>query len=88
MSMGTKQVALTTTAAKVADGHVAACVVKVRNTHATIAVYVGGIGVTSATGYYLPPVGGEVTLTLGKNSADLYAVAASGTPSVSVLRVV
>jgi predicted N-acetyltransferase YhbS len=85
MALGTKQVALSTTAAKIADARVEACTVKVKNKDASIVIYVGAIGVTSATGYPLA-AGAEVTLELSKNSADLYAVAASGTPSACVMR--
>lgn len=86
--LGTKQVALSTTAAKVADAHGTSCIVKVKNLHATILVYVGPAGVTAANGYLVSAAGGEVTLEFPGQSDDLYAVAASGTPSVAVLRVV
>lgn len=86
-NLGTKQVALSVTAAKIADAHAGACTVKVNNLHATILVYVGPIGVTAANGYPVKAANGEVSFELAANSDALYAVAASGTPSVAVVRV-
>lgn len=87
MALGTKQVALSTTAAKVADASAHASTVKVKNMHATILVYVGDLGVTASTGYLVNAAGGEVTFEYLGASEALYAVAASGTPSVCVARV-
>jgi hypothetical protein len=86
-TLGNKQVALSTTAAKVVDSSTKKSVVKIKNLHATILVYVGKTGVTAATGYQLAAAGGEVTLTFDESTPEVYAVAASGTPSVAVLRV-
>lgn len=86
-SIGTKQVALSTTAAKIVNSSDAGGVVKVKNLHATILVYVGHSGVTASTGYMVAAAGGEVTIDCKGNTPEIYAVAASGTPSVSVLRV-
>ena len=47
----------------------------------TTAVYLGGVGVTAATGVMLPGVvGASITIAF---TGDLYAVAASGTQAVS-----
>lgn len=86
MALGTKQVTLSTTAAKIANAHGTGCVVKVKNMDAAILVYVGNTGVLATTGYLLG-AGAEVTLEYPAESNDLYAVAASGTPKVCVARV-
>lgn len=59
--------------------------VLVQNTDAAIVIYVGGAGVTS-TSYGLSLAAGQsITLdSLGPNEV-LYAIAASGTPKVSLL---
>ncbi len=85
-SVGNKQVALSTTAAKVLDSSTAPSKVWVKNKDASIVVYVGKTGVTAATGYRLG-AGEQVALEFDESTPELYAVAASGTPSVMVLRV-
>lgn len=85
-SLGNKQVALSTTAAVVVAASDAPSCVLIKNNDASIVVYVGKAGVTSATGYKLG-AGVEVKLEFDENTPAVYAVAASGTPSVSVLRV-
>jgi hypothetical protein len=57
----------------------------VRNGSATAAVFLGGSGVTTDTGYELP-AGAAVALTLDSGDA-LYAVTAVGTVEVHVLRI-
>lgn len=83
--IGNKQVALTTTAAKIVNSSETGATVSVKNTHASIVVYVGKAGVTSATGYPLAAGAEKVFECVGK-TPEIYAVAASGTPSVAVLR--
>lgn len=85
-ALNTKQVALTTTAAVVVAASNTSSIVKIKNNHATIVVFVGKAGVTSATGYRLAAAGGEVTLEFADETPAIYAVGASGTPAVDVLR--
>ncbi len=87
MALGTAQHTLSTTASSVAVAHPKGSVVKVKNLDAAILVYVGDAGVTATTGYRID-AGGELTLEYPGVSEPLFAVAASGTPKVSVLRVV
>lgn len=55
----------------------------IKNTDASITVYLGDSGVDSADGF--PLLGGEtLVIELGPDD-DVWAVAASGTPAVSIL---
>lgn len=56
----------------------------ITNTSATIVVYLGGYGVTSATGTPLQPNAALPMSFLGTDATDLFAIAASATPTVSV----
>lgn len=47
-------------------------------------IYVGPLGVTSSTGLKLDNAAGPVAITI-PNNETLYAIAGSGTPTVSVL---
>lgn len=84
-ALGNKQVALSTTAAKVVDSSTVGSTVMLKNKDASIVVYVGKTGVTSSTGYRLG-AGESVTLECKGNTPEFYCVAASGTPSLMVLR--
>lgn len=75
------QVALSTTAASVATVSATRRAITVKNIDATISVYVGITGVTSSTGYLLK-AGEFVRIESG---AAVFAVAASGTPSVAFI---
>jgi len=60
--------------------------ISVQNTDASIVVYLGGAGVTSSSyGYKLLP-GTVFTADISPND-ELYAVAASGTPNVAIIKV-
>jgi hypothetical protein len=60
--------------------------ISVQNTDASIVVYLGGTGVTSSSyGYKLLP-GTVFTADISPND-ELYAVAASGTPNVAIIKV-
>lgn len=85
-TLGNKQVALSTTAAKVVDASTKPSKVMLKNKDASIVIYVGKTGVTSSTGYALA-AGVSVTLEFDESTPEVYAVAASGTPSIMVLRV-
>jgi len=77
-----KKTALSTAAAVVAN---TGNVVYVRNADATISIFLGGADVTSAgaNGIELKPADGIIgPITV---AGDLYAVAASGTPSLELL---
>jgi hypothetical protein len=77
----TAQVALSTTAAQVIAGNRARRSVCIRNQDASISVYVGPTGVTTATGILLK-AGDPMTLY---TTGPIFAVAASGTPTVGYL---
>jgi hypothetical protein len=83
MAFSSKQVTVDTSRDKIVDGDDGANAL-VRNTDATDSVFVGGSGVTAATGYELLP-GAGVTVTLGNRADDLYGITASGTARVDVL---
>lgn len=55
----------------------------VKNTDASLTVYLGGASVTSATGYPLGP--GEVANIDLRNDEPLYGITASGSAVVGVL---
>lgn len=77
----TAQATLSTTAAEVLPASLVRRSVLLRNTDASISIYVGVLGVTSSTGFVVKA--GE-TLSLNTRAA-IYAVAASGTPVVHTL---
>lgn len=78
-TIATGQAALSTTAAQVIAANTARHTVLVRNNDASISIYVGASGVTSATGLLLK-AGESVEIT---TTAAVFAVSASGTPTVS-----
>ena len=86
MAINTQQVALSTSAAAIFDGASGAGFVKVRNLDALIDIAVGSdSGVLFADGYVIPAGEAETfNSRFFDNSSKLYAVADSGTPSVSV----
>lgn len=86
-ALNTKQVALSTTAAVVVAASSVGGTVSLKNKDASIVIYVGKAGVTAATGYRLG-AGESVTIECVQNTPAIYAVAASGTPTVMVMRVV
>ncbi len=57
----------------------------VANVDPAITVYLGGLGVTSATGTPLAPGQSLSFRFMGAEATTLYAVGASGTPKVAVL---
>jgi oxalate decarboxylase/phosphoglucose isomerase-like protein (cupin superfamily) len=59
--------------------------VLVKNSDATITVYVGGTSAVDSTDGFPVAAGESITLTLGSGE-ELHAVAASGTPSINVIR--
>jgi hypothetical protein len=56
----------------------------IKNTDASITIYLGPSGVTASNGYPLKP-GETITFDARNTSAALFAVAASGTPVVSAI---
>ena len=80
-SIATGQVALSTSAALVAAARVGRTRAVVKNYDTAITVYLGASGVLSTTGLELKP--GESFATYSE--AAIYAVAASGTPTVGYL---
>jgi hypothetical protein len=80
MSISSAQYELSTTRSIIAANDAAAEMVYIHSTSGTI--YLGGADVTSANGYKLD--NGD-KLTIENHTNPIYAVAASGTPSVSVL---
>jgi hypothetical protein len=58
--------------------------IQVKNTDSAITIYLGGVGVTSSTGY--PLLAGQ-SISFGLlGSGDVpYAISASGTPTVAVM---
>lgn len=74
----TGQAALTTTAAQIIATDTQSRVILIENLDATITIYVGPAGVTAATGKRIL-AGRVLPLT---TRAAIFAVAASGTPSV------
>jgi hypothetical protein len=73
------QTALSTTAGLVLAARATRRRATIRNLDAAINVYLGGAAVTSANGMLLKP--GEAYIK--RSTAAIYAVAASGTPSVA-----
>jgi len=83
-SIATGQVSVTASATQVVAARAGRKEVTIVN-HATTAVYIGGSGVTAATGLLLAGVQGQgITVTGG---AAIYAIAASGSETVSFLEV-
>lgn len=80
-SFATSQSSLTTSASSVSAARPTRRSVLIRNIDATISVYVGVSGVTSSTGLLLK-AGESVTIN---TVAAVFAVAASGTPTVATL---
>lgn len=77
----TVQNALSTTAEKIASISAGRHRVVVRNHDTAIAVYVGGADVSTSNGFLLDPKDAIPIYSKG----EIWAVAASGTPTVSVL---
>lgn len=83
MSLAVSQNALSTSAEKIVDAHNGMRRVIVKNHDAAIAVYVGAdSGVTSANGYQLKT---NESVTLENVTGELWAIAASGTPSIGII---
>ncbi len=85
-ALGNKVETLSTSAEVIVAASTVGSQVHVKNTHASIIVYVGKAGVTSANGYPLA-AGASVSFDFVGNTPAVYAVGASGTPTVAVLRV-
>jgi hypothetical protein len=92
MSLSHSLVSLTTTAQIVSVApadelpYANSLTISIQNTDDTIAVFLGGVGVTSSSyGYKLLP---GTTFSADLSPADdLYAVAASGTPKIAIIKV-
>lgn len=81
-SIATSQASVASTATLVAAARAGRNAVTVENL-GTVAVYIGGAGVTTSTGFLLPGVvGASVTIP---TSAAVYGVDATGTQAVAVL---
>lgn len=80
-SIATGQAALSTSAAQVLAANTARRSVVITNHDASISVYVGATGVTTSTGLLIK-AGAAVTIN---STAAIFAIAASGTPTVSYL---
>lgn len=80
-SMANGQVALSTTAATLVAARATRRRVIIRNTHASINIYVGIATVTSSNGMLIPP-GAELTL---ETTALVQGIAASGSPVASYI---
>jgi hypothetical protein len=79
---------LSTSAEKIVDAVQATATSKIRVvlSEPSADIHVGGVGVTTALGTKVVATTGTLTLDLGPGD-DLYAIAASGTPTVRVLTV-
>jgi hypothetical protein len=83
-NINTGQISVATSATQIVAARAGRKEVTIAN-HATTAVYIGGPSVTAATGLLLAGVQGQgITIT---GAAAIYAVAASGTETVSFLEV-
>lgn len=80
-TIATGQVALSTSATLVLAANAARRSVALINNDASITMYVGASGVTSATGAIIKP-GQSPSID---STAAIYAVAASGTPTISYI---
>lgn len=82
-TIATGQVTLSTSSGTVCAASTGRRVVTMRNTDASISVYLGATGVTTSTGY-LVKAGESLTLT---TTATIAGVAASGSPVVCYVEV-
>jgi hypothetical protein len=81
-NFSTSQVSVGTTATKILPGKAGVDEITIENL-GTTQVFIGGPGVTAATGFPLPGVAGaSITLT---TTQDIYGIVASGTQTVAVL---
>lgn len=79
------QQTLSGTAAQVASANRHASNVTIKNVDASITIYVGAAGVTSATGFALA-AGESISFpNFSLRAGGLYAVAASGTPVIHII---
>lgn len=83
MALAASQVSVTTTATPLEQSDADGISVLVRNTHATTSVFLGGVGVTTTTGYELL-AGGAASINLFPGET-LYGVAATGTARIDTL---
>lgn len=81
-NLKTSQTALSVTASAIAVAFPGRRMAEVKNTDASISVYVGASGVTSSTGHLLKA--GE-SFVFEDFDGAIYAVAASSTPTVTVI---
>ena len=79
--IGTVQYPLSTTAQKIASISAGRHRALIRNHDAALVVYVGGANVSTSNGFLLDPKDAVPIYSKG----EIWAVAASGTPTVSVL---
>lgn len=83
MSLAISQNALSTAAEMVVAAGRSKRKISIKNTDAAILVYIGtSAGVTAANGWVLGPA---AVLEMDEHLGELWAIAASGTPSIAII---
>lgn len=85
MAFRTEQNALSTTAEQIFPANSGVTLREVHNADATIDIYVGNSSsVTAATGHRVKAAGGTFVFSGASAKLPVYAIAASGTPTVTL----